>query len=111
MLAYDTYPELYKQSAIYAIRFGNIYICIQIFLVKINQNIVIAYQSITCLLECYLKGNNSLQKLLLGFQSWHSQQYFLSAKFKADVVFVFDETMQMHQIPYICIYLQQKFMK
>lgn len=49
MLAYDTYPELYKQSAIYAICFGNIYICIQIFLVKINQNLVIAYQSITCL--------------------------------------------------------------
>lgn len=108
MLAYDTYPELYKQSAIYAICFGNIYICIQIFLVKINQNLVIAYQSITCLLECYLKGNKNLQKLLSGFQSWCSQQCFLPAVFKADFVFVFNETMQMHQNSKN---LQQKFIK
>lgn len=108
MLAYDTYPELYKQSAIYAICFGNIYICIQIFLVKINQNLLIAYQSITCLLECYLKGNSSLQMLLSDFQSWCSQQYFLPPVFKADVVFAFNETMQMHQNPQN---LQQKFTK
>lgn len=39
MLAYDTYPELHKKSAIYAICFGNICICMQIFsLVKMNKS-------------------------------------------------------------------------
>jgi len=39
MLAYDTDPELHKKSAIYAICFGNIYICIQILsLVKMNKS-------------------------------------------------------------------------
>lgn len=72
MLAYDTYSELHKKTAIYAICFGNIYVCIQIFsLVKTNKS-----KACNCLSDndLHFGMHMATSKARTGFK-WHFQVF------------------------------------